>query len=170
MSTFEREYSDAHLWHKTDKHGVVAVRRDADKVEKAYHNLLMITVRIEELINELVYTYQQDEQRLPLLYRKLGKLEEEFACINRLISEESGRYNKQKGGEDHELGAAKVRLEEIASRRKFHQQSDILSVINRIKKEDSIKSEVEDEKRYEEEPTLQHKSIADKYAMLTGKL
>lgn len=170
VSAFEQEYNDVHLWYKTDKHGVVTVRRDADKVEKAYHNLLRITAQIKELVSELVYAFQRDEQRLPLLHQELGKLKEEFARINRLISEESGKYNKQKDGKNRELGAVDARLKEIADKRKFYQKSDILSVVSRIEKEDFVKNEIENKKRYKEELTLQHKSITDKYAALTEKL
>lgn len=67
VSDFEQEYKDISCWYKTNQKGESVVRKQADAVVKAYHELLYMKQQIEELCGELKHAERITRERLPLI-------------------------------------------------------------------------------------------------------
>lgn len=77
VADFEQEYRDISCWYKQNQKGESVVRKQAEAVVKAYHELLYIKQQITDLCGELKYAERISRERLPLIEAKIAELMQE---------------------------------------------------------------------------------------------
>ena len=71
VADFEQEYKDISCWYKHPSQGVSTVRKQADAVVKAYHELLYMKQLIAELCGEFNYAVRISSERQPLIEKDI---------------------------------------------------------------------------------------------------
>ena len=74
VSDFEQEYKDISCWYRLNQKGESTVRKQADTVVKAYHELLYMKQQIADLCGELKYAERISQEKLPLIEAKIAEL------------------------------------------------------------------------------------------------
>ena len=143
VSDFEQEYKDISCWYKTNQKGESVVRKQADAVVKAYHELLYMKQQIEELCGELRYAERITHERLPLIDAKIGKLMQELERQKRLLSEVQQKHDEEKATLNQKQGVVNEKLKRTKERKEYYANQQIDVVINRCAKETVVKTELD---------------------------
>ena len=148
VSDFEQEYKDILCWYKTNQKGESVVRKQADAVVTAYHELLYMKQQIEELCGELRYTERITRERLPLIDTKIGNLMQEQDRQKRLLSEVQQKHDAEKATLNQEQGVVNDKLRRTKERKEYYANQQIDVVMNRCDKEPVVKTELDALKAY----------------------
>lgn len=143
VSDFEQEYKDISCWYKTNQKGESVVRKQADAVVKAYHELLYMKQQIEELCGELRYAERITRERLPLIDAKIEELMQELERQKRLLSEVQQKHNAERTTLNQEQGIVNEKLKRTKERKEYYANQQIDVVINRCAKETVVKTELD---------------------------
>lgn len=170
VSDFEQEYKDISCWYKTNQKGESAVRKQADAVVKAYHELLYIKQQIEELCGELRYAERVTRKRLPLIDTKIGKLMQEQDRQKRLLSEVQQKHDAEKATLNQEQGVVNDKLRRTKERKEYYANQQIDVVMNRCDKEPVVKTELDALKDKLADLTARFNDVTTKYKALCQKI
>ena len=166
VSDFEQEYKDISCWYKTNQKGESVVRKQADAVVKAYHELLYMKQQIEELCGELRYAERVTRERLPLIDAKIGELMQELDRQNRLLSEVQQKYDAEKATLNQEQGVVNEKLRRTKERKGYYANQQINAVLNRWTKETFVKTELDALKDKLADLTARFNDVTTKYKAL----
>ena len=170
VSDFEQEYKDISCWYKTNQKGESVVRKQADAVVKAYHELLYIKQQIEELCGELRYAERVTRKRLPLIDTKIGKLMQEQDRQKRLLSEVQQKHDAEKATLNQEQGVVNDKLRRTKERKEYYANQQIDVVMNRCDKEPVVKTELDALKDKLADLTARFNDVTTKYKALCQKI
>ena len=170
VSDFEQEYKDISCWYKTNQKGESVVRKQADAVVKAYHELLYIKQQIEELCGELRYAERVTRKRLPLIDTKIGKLMQEQDRQKRLLSEVQQKHDAEKAALNQEQGVVNDKLRRTKERKEYYANQQIDVVMNRCDKEPVVKTELDALKDKLADLTARFNDVTTKYKALCQKI
>lgn len=170
VSDFEQEYKDISCWYKTNQKGESVVRKQADAVVKAYHELLYIKQQIEELCGELRYAERVTRKRLPLIDTKIGKLMQEQDRQKRLLSEVQQKHDAEKAALNQEQGVVNDKLKRTKERKEYYANQQIDVVMNRCDKEPVVKTELDALKDKLADLTARFNDVTTKYKALCQKI
>ena len=170
VSDFEQEYKDISCWYKTNQKGESAVRKQADAVVKAYHELLYMKQQIEELCGELRYAERVTRKRLPLIDTKIGKLMQEQDRQKRLLSEVQQKHDAEKATLNQEQGVVNDKLRRTKERKEYYANQQIDVVMNRCDKEPVVKTELDALKDKLADLTARFNDVTTKYKALCQKI
>lgn len=163
VSDFEQEYKDISCWYKTNQKGESVVRKQADAVVKAYHELLYMKQQIEELCGELRYAERVTRKRLPLIDAKIGKLMQEQDRQKRLLSEVQQKHDTEKAALNQEQGVVNDKLRRTKERKEYYANQQIDVVMNRCDKEPVVKTELDALKDKLADLTARFNDVTTKY-------
>lgn len=166
VSDFEQEYRDISCWYKTNQKGESVVRKQADAVVKAYHELLYMKQQIEELCGELKYAERVSRERLPLLETKITELQQEQDRQKRLLSEVQQKHDAEKATLNQEQGVVNDKLKRLIERKDYYVAQHIEDVLNRCAKEPVVKSELEGLKEKLADLTARFNDVTSQYKAL----
>lgn len=166
VSDFEQEYKDISCWYKTNQKGESVVRKQADAVVKAYHELLYMKQQIEELCGELRYAERVTRKRLPLIDAKIGKLMQEQDRQKRLLSEVQQKHDTEKAALNQEQGVVNDKLRCTKERKEYYANQQIDVVMNRCAKEPVVKTELDALKDKLADLTARFNDVTTKYKAL----
>lgn len=166
VSDFEQEYRDISCWYKQNQKGESVVRKQAEAVVKAYHDLLYMKQQIVDLCGELKYADRVSRERLPLIETKIAELMQEQDKQKRLLSELQQKQDTEKAGLNQEQGVVNEKLKRLKERRDFYVKEQIDEVIRRCDKEQDVKSELDSLKERLTELTASFNDITTKYKAL----
>lgn len=166
VSDFEQEYKDISCWYKTNQKGESVVRKQADAVVKAYHELLYMKQQIEELCGELRYAERVTRKRLPLIDAKIGKLMQEQDRQKRLLSEVQQKHDAEKATLNQEQGVVNDKLRRTKERKEYYANQQIDVVMNRCDKEPVVKTELDALKDKLADLTARFNDVTTKYKAL----
>ena len=166
VSDFEQEYKDISCWYKTNQKGESVVRKQADAVVKAYHELLYMKQQIEELCGELRYAERVTRKRLPLIDTKIGKLMQEQDRQKRLLSEVQQKHDAEKATLNQEQGVVNDKLRRTKERKEYYANQQIDVVMNRCDKEPVVKTELDALKDKLADLTASFNDVTTKYKTL----
>ena len=96
VADFEQEYKDISCWYRLNQKGESLVRKQADAVVKAYHELLYMKQQIADLCSELKYAERVSREKLPLIEARIVELTQEQNRQKRLVSEIQQKHDKEK--------------------------------------------------------------------------
>lgn len=170
VSDFEQEYKDISCWYKTNQKGESVVRKQADAVVKAYHELLYMKQQIEELCGELRYAERVTRKRLPLIDAKIGKLMQEQDRQKRLLSEVQQKRDAEKATLNQEQGVVNDKLRRTKERKEYYANQQIDVVMNRCDKEPVVKTELDALKDKLADLTARFNDVTTKYKALCQKI
>lgn len=166
VSDFEQEYKDISCWYKTNQKGESVVRKQADAVVKAYHELLYMKQQIEELCGELKYAERVTRKRLPLIDAKIGKLMQELDRQNRLLSEVQQKHDAEKATLNQKQGVVNEKLRCTKERKEYYANHQIDVVMNRCAQEPVVKTELDALKDKLADLTASFNDVTTKYKAL----
>ena len=155
VADFEQEYKDISCWYRLNQKGESPVRKQADAVVTAYHELLYMKQQIAELCCELKYAERVSRERLPLIEARMAELTQEQDRQKRLSSEIQQKHDAERASLNQEQGVVNDKLKRLRERREYYasQQTDV--VMSRQEKEPGVRAELE--------------SLKDKLAGLTAR-
>ncbi len=163
VADFEQEYRDISCWYKLNQKGESVVRKQAEAVVKAYHELLYKKQQILYLCGELKYAVRTSRERLPLIVDKIEKLIQDQDRQRRLLKELRNKYDVEKTSLNQKQGVVNDKLKRLKERRDFYDKEQIEEVIKRCDKEQSQKAELDSLKERLSELTAQFNDITIKY-------
>ena len=163
VADFEQEYRDISCWYKLNQKGESVVRKQAETVVKAYHELLYKKQQIIDLCCELKYAERSSRERLPLIVDKIEKLVQDQDRQRRLLKELRNKYDAEKTSLNQQQGVVNDKLKRLKERRDFYDKEQIEEVIKRCDKEQSLKAELDSLKERLSELTAQFNDITIKY-------
>ena len=166
VSDFEQEYKDISCWYKTNQKGESVVRKQADAVVKAYHELLYMKQQIEELCGELRYAERVTRKRLPLIDAKIGKLMQEQDRQKRLLSEVQQKHDEEKATLNQKQGVVNEKLKRTKERKEYYANQQIDVVMNRCAQEPVVKTELDALKDKLADLTASFNDVTTKYKAL----
>lgn len=166
VSDFEQEYKDISCWYKTNQKGESVVRKQADAVVKAYHELLYMKQQIEELCGELRYAERITRERLPLIDAKIEELMQELERQKRLLSEVQQKHNAERTTLNQEQGIVNEKLKRTKERKEYYANQQIDVVMNRCAQEPVVKTELDALKDKLADLTASFNDITTKYKAL----
>ncbi len=166
VSDFEQEYKDISCWYKLNQKGESTVRKQADAVVKAYHELLYMRQQIKELCGELKYAVRNCRERQPLIEKKMEELLEEQGRQKRLLDELQEKFDAEKSTLNQEQGVVNDRLKRLKERREFYTAKQIEQVLKRFDKEQMVREKLEGDKARLAELTSRFNDVTAKYNVL----
>ena len=166
VADFEQEYRDISCWYKQNQKGESVVRKQAEAVVKAYHELLYMKQQITDLCGELKYAERTSRERLPLIEAKIAELMQEQEKQKRLLAELQQKHDTEKSGLNQEQGVVNEKLKRLKERRDFYAKEQIEEVIKRCDKEQGVKAELDTLKERLAELTARFNDITTKYKAL----
>ena len=166
VADFEQEYRDISCWYKQNQKGESVVRKQAEAVVKAYHELLYMKQQITDLCGELKYAERTSRERLPLIEAKIAELMQEQEKQKRLLAELQQKHDTEKSGLNQEQGVVNEKLKRLKERRDFYAKEQMEEVIKRCDKEQGVKAELDTLKERLAELTARFNDITTKYKAL----
>ncbi len=166
VADFEQEYKDISCWYKVNQKGESIVRRQAEAVVKAYHELLYMRQQIKELCGELKYAVRSCQERLPLIEKKMGELQEQQSRQQRLLDELQQKFDAEKTALNQEQGVVNDRLKRLRERRDYYAAQQIEQVLKRFDKEQMLRGKLEGDKARLAELTSRFSDVKAKYNVL----
>ena len=166
VSDFEQEYRDISCWYRLNQKGEPVVRKQAEAVVRAYHDLLFMQQQIVDLCGELKYAGRTSRERLPLVEAKIAELTQEQDRQKRLLAELQQKHDAEKSGLNQEQGVVNDKLKRLKERRDFYAREQIGEVVERSDKEQALKAERDMLKERHAELTARFNDITTKYKAL----
>ena len=166
VADFEQEYRDISCWYKSNQRGESVVRKQADAVVKAYHELLYMKQQIEELCGELKYAERISRERLPLIDTKIGELMQELERQKRLLAEVQQKHEAEKAALNQEQGVVNDRLKRLKERKDYYAAQQIEDVMKRCGKEPVVRKELDSLKDKLADLTARFNDVTSKYKAL----
>ena len=166
VSDFEQEYKDISCWYKLTPKGESTVRKQADAVVNAYHELQHIKQQTIELCGELKHASRTFRERLPLLEKKIGELTEEQTHQKRLLDELQQKFDTEKSSLNHEQGEVDYKLKRLKERRDNYTAQQIEEVLKRCEKEQIVSEKLEGDKNRLADLTARFNDVTAKYNAL----
>ena len=166
VSDFEQEYKDISCWYRLNQKGESVVRKQAETVVKAYHELLYMKQQIVDLCGELKYAERISREKRPLIEDKIAELLQELDKQKRLLSEVQQKYDDEKAGLNQKQGVVNDKLKRLKERQDFYVNERIEEVIKRCDKEQSVKTELDSLKDKLSDLTAKFNDITTKYKAL----
>lgn len=166
VADFEQEYKDISCWYKQNQKGESMVRKQADNVVKAYHELLYMKQQITELCSELKYAERVSREKLPLIEARIAELVQVRDKQNRLLSEIQQKHDAEKATLNQEQGVVNDKLKRLKERKEYYSAQQIESVMSRCEKEPGIKAELESLKDKLADLTARFNDVTTKYKAL----
>lgn len=166
VSDFEQEYKDISCWYRLNQKGESVVRKQAETVVKAYHELLYMKQQIVDLCGELKYAERISREKRPLIEDKIAELLQELDKQKRLLSEVQQKYDDEKACLNQKQGVVNDKLKRLKERQDFYVNERIEEVIKRCDKEQSVKTELDSLKDKLSDLTAKFNDITTKYKAL----
>ena len=166
VADFEQEYKDISCWYRLNQKGESQVRKQADAVVKAYHELLYMKQQIAELCSELKYAERVSREKLPLIEARMAKLTQEQDRQKRLVSEIQQKHDAEKASLNQEHGVVNDRLKRLKERKEYYGAQQIDVVMSRQEKEPGVKAELESLKETLSDLTARFNDVTTKYKAL----
>lgn len=166
VSDFEQEYKDISCWYRLNQKGESVVRKQAETVVKAYHELLYIKQQIADLCGELKYAERISREKLPLIEAKITELLQEQDKQKRLLSEVQQKYDDEKASLNQKQGVVNDKLKRLKERQDFYANERIEEVIKHCDKEQGVKTELDSLKDKLSDLTAKFNDITTKYKAL----
>lgn len=166
VADFEQEYKDISCWYKLNHKGESVVRKQAEAVVNAYHELLYMKQQIADFCGELKYSERISLEKLPLLEDDIKELYQEQERQKRLLDEIEQKFDAEKDSLNQEQGIVNDKLKRLKERREYYAARQIETVINRFGKEQSLKSELESLKERLTDLSIRFNDVKSKYNSL----
>ena len=166
VADFEQEYKDISCWYKLNQKGESLVRKQADAVVKAYHELLYMKQQIAELCSELIYAERVSREKLPLIEARIAELTQEQDRQKRLLSEIQQKHDAEKTKLNQDQGVVNDKLKRLKERKEYYSAQQIESVLSRCEREQGLKAELESLKDKLADLTARFNDVTTKYKAL----
>ena len=166
VADFEQEYKDISCWYRLNQKGESLVRKQADTVVKAYHELLYMKQQIADLCSELKYAERVSREKLPLIEARIAELTQEQNRQKRLVAEIQQKHDKEKAALNQEQGVVNEKLKRLKERKEYYAVQQIESVMSRCEKEQGLKTELESLKEKLADLTARFRDVTTKYRAL----
>ena len=166
VADFEQEYKDISCWFKLNQKGESSVRKQADAVVNAYHELLYMKQQIAELCGELKYAERVSREKLPLIEARIAALRQEQERQRRLLSEIQRKHDEEKTRLNQEQGVVNDKLRRLKERKEYYSARQIESVMSRLEKEQGVKAALESLKNKLTDLTARFNDVTSKYKVL----
>ena len=170
VAEFEQEYNDISIWFRTNANGEIQVRMQADDAINKYRQLLYIKEQITDTWAQLLFAVRVAAERIPYLEQSAQNSEAEIVRLERLLSEEKGKFDKERDGINKELGAVEDKLKEIRRKHKHYDEIGIEQICARVDAEPQIREHLESLKRTKEALTREYSELSSKYEALEAVL
>lgn len=167
---FENEYNDIYLWLKKESNGTNRKTIQAEDVLRKYNAILYSRKHIRELREELNYALRQCLESKPEIERRIEETSSELQRAERLISEETGKYNKELDALKKSINILGDKINESRKRKRKYEDMRISEIISRVKQEDSLISEKVNTEAILMELTSGSKDISLKYKHIEDSL
>lgn len=137
---------------------------------RKYNAILYSRKHIRELREELNYALRQCLESKPEIERRIEETSSELQRAERLISEETGKYNKELDSLKKSINILGDKINESRKRKRKYEDMRISEIISRVKQEDSLISEKVNTEAILRELTSGSKDISLKYKHIEDSL
>ena len=166
IKDFRQQYEDIWKWYRKDRNGNVKVRNEADDVVSKYTLYNRICQEIHDHYGYLNYAYTRDLNEIPVLESSIGKSRESVERQQRLISEESGKFDKEKVKLAGDEAVVKDKLDKTEQRRRHYSEINIQHILQEAEKKPEYEISLARLVEQEQAITGQHVTIKEKYDKL----
>lgn len=170
VAEFEQEYNDISIWFRTNAKGEISVRLQADDAINKYRQLLYSKEQITDTWAQLLFAVRVAGERIPYLEQSVQNSEAEIKRLERLLSEEKGKFEKEREVINKELGAVEDKLKEIRRKRKHYDEIGIAGICTRVDAEPRIREHLESLMKTKETLTREFSELSSKYEALEAAL
>jgi len=167
---FENEYNDISLWVKKEKNGMNLKTEQANDVLNKYRGILYSQKRIADLREEMNYALRLCNESLAPVRDKIAAASDDLGRIRRLISEETGKYNREMSFLVREIAILENKIKDSRSKRKYYEKMDISGIIARVGKEDELKVEKAGKESVLNKLMAGSLKVSEKYKLLESAL
>ena len=167
---FENEYNDIYLWLKKETNGTNRKTIQAEDVLRKYNAILYSRKHIRELREELNYALRQCLESKPETEKHIEDTLSELERADRLISEETGKYNKELDALKKSINILGDKINESRKRKRKYDDMRISEIISRVKQEESLISEKANTEAILRELTSGSRDISLKYKRIEDSL
>lgn len=166
IKDFRQQYEDIWKWYKKDRNGNVKVRNEADDVVSKYTLYNRVCQEIIDHYCYLNYAYTRDCNEIPVLESSIEKSCGSVARQQRLISEESEKFEKEKVKLAGEEAVVKDKLDKTEQKRRHYAEINIQHILQEAEKEPEYNISLARLAEQEKTITGQHATIKEKYDKL----
>ena len=166
VADFAMEYSNISEWFREDSKGVVAVRVNAQKVIDNYRRLLYLRNQSEILYAELLFADRVARESLPRQKEKEQNHLSELLRLERLLSEQQQKFDKEKEDVNKAIGEVESKLKSIKAKRKYYEEIGIDALLARVAAYPAVKMQLESLAKRKEMLTVKSRSLSAKYEAL----
>lgn len=153
LQDFEAHLNDINKWLELNKNGENALEKQADKVSKLLLSLTSLEREKKELATQLGWALNNVKEQHPRVQCLL-----EAETLNKIRKQEKlddtdKVFDKKKGDIQKQIGEFSSKLKEVISRRRYYEELDINTIIERVSKRSILE--------------LEHKNITEEKIILT---
>ena len=170
IAEFETEYNNISEWFRKDSKGEVPVRVQARKVIELYRQLIFLRKNIEQLYAELLYSDRTAREMLPAKEEAEQKHLLEIQRIERLISEQKLKLEKEKEEINKEIGEVESRLKDLKKKKEEYDKMEIGEIVTRVENEANVKLEQESLIKQKNILTHEFETLNTKYEILQSQI
>ena len=138
VKDFRQQYEDIWKWYKKEKNGKTKVKSDAENVISKYSLYEVTRSNIKDLCARLNYAFERDTETLPKIEECIAGKQEDLSRQKRLLSEEKGKYNKERDDLKGKEAVLNDFLRQIKAKAQRYSDIGIETIINRISKENEL--------------------------------
>lgn len=138
VKDFRQQYEDIWKWYKKEKNGKTKVKSDAENVISRYSLYEVTRSNIKDLCARLNYAFERDTEKLPKIEECIAVRQDELSRQKRLLSEEKGKYNKERDELKGKEAVLNDFLKQIKTKAQHYSGIGIEAIINRISKENEL--------------------------------
>lgn len=166
VADFGQEYEDISCWYKLNPKGESIVKKQAETVVKAYHELLYMKQQIADLCGELNYAIRVSRKRLPLVEKSIVELIEQLNRQKRLLEDLHKKYDEEKSKLNQKQGVVNDRLKSLKERKNYYAFQQIDEVLRRCGQEQILKDKLEGDRARLADLTVRFNDVTAKFKAL----
>lgn len=167
---FETNLEDVNKWLRKEKNGLNILTTEANSIKEFYASLQFIKQEKIDLAQELGYAYQYVQKEKPkisqAIYKEKFKLEQSRTMWRNMME----KFEEEKSRIQRNIGGLENKLLEIGNKKTYYLQKNIVEVLERDAKKETLLSKQKNLQKEREILTSRFKDIASKYTLLLQQL
>ncbi|MCQ2133805.1 MAG: ATP-binding protein [Bacteroidales bacterium] len=170
VADFKQEYDDISIWFRTNSKGENVVRLQAEKVIKGYQSLLYMKEQMVDVYSQMLFAISDAEKKIPLLRKQAESSASDVQKLERLLSEEKDKFDKEYAEINKSLGAVEAKLKEIKAKRKKYSEIRIEEILARVEAEYQVRGRLDSLRQTRDTLMREYESLSAKYEALENNL
>lgn len=138
LRDFETELNDIQIWANKNRSGESIVEKQAENVSKLYSALKYLEKNKEELAPQLGWALNNIKEKQPITQELLTAEERKKKYSEDKFKDLDNTFEKKKGEIQKQIGIFSERLKTIKSKQEEYEILNIIEIIKRVSKKDTL--------------------------------